>query len=152
MPLALAGGFFTAESPMAGIQTIRDSERRDPQQERSGTQRETQKFHLRLPWWSSGEESTLPVRRHWFNPWSRKIPHAEEQLNPCIPTTEPVLKSPGAATAGARAPKFCSTTREATLMRSPHSIAGNSSPARQNQRKPENNNEDPVQPKPINNK
>ena len=25
-----------------------------------------------------------------FDPWSRKIPHAMKQLNPCVPTTEPV--------------------------------------------------------------
>ena len=26
-----------------------------------------------------------------FNPWSGKIPHAAEQLSPCITTTEPAL-------------------------------------------------------------
>ena len=30
----------------------------------------------------------LPAR---FEPWSRKIPHAAEQLSPCTTATEPVL-------------------------------------------------------------
>ena len=38
-------------------------------------------------------------RRLRFVPWSRKIPHAAEQLSPCPTTIEPVLSSPGAATA-----------------------------------------------------
>jgi len=41
----------------------------------------------------------LPCRGHWFNPWSRKIPHAREKLIQWAITTEPVLWSPGAATA-----------------------------------------------------
>ena len=36
-----------------------------------------------------------------FDPRSGKIPHAMEQLSPCSATTEPVLESPGAATAEA---------------------------------------------------
>ena len=30
-------------------------------------------------------------RRHWFGPWSGKIPHAKEQLNLWAATTEPTL-------------------------------------------------------------
>ena len=30
----------------------------------------------------------LPVQGHGFDPWSRKIPHAAEQLSPCATTTE----------------------------------------------------------------
>ena len=37
-------------------------------------------------------------RRHGFHPWSGKIPRAVEQLSPFARTTEPVLKSLGAAT------------------------------------------------------
>jgi len=44
-----------------------------------------------LPWWFSGKESTCQCRRHGFNPWSREIPHAMEQLSPCTTTVEPVL-------------------------------------------------------------
>ena len=32
-----------------------------------------------LPWWSSGKESACQCRGRGFNPWSRKIPHAEGQ-------------------------------------------------------------------------
>ena len=32
--------------------------------------------------WLSGKESTCPCRRHGFSPWSRKVLHAAEQLNP----------------------------------------------------------------------
>ena len=44
-----------------------------------------------LSWWPSGKESTCQGRRHEFEPWSRKIPHAVEQLSPCATTTESVL-------------------------------------------------------------
>ena len=44
-----------------------------------------------LPWWLSGKESTWQYRRQGFNPWSKKIPHAMEQLSPSTTTTEPVL-------------------------------------------------------------
>ena len=53
-------------------------------------------FPLRLPWWLSGNKSICQCRRHRFNPWSRKTPHAMKQLRLCTTTTEPVLKSPGA--------------------------------------------------------
>ena len=37
---------------------------------------------MRLPWWSSGWESTWQCRRHEFAPWSRKIAHPTERLSP----------------------------------------------------------------------
>ena len=43
------------------------------------------------PWWLSGKESTCQCRRHGFDPWSGKIPHASEQLSPCTTATEPML-------------------------------------------------------------
>ena len=55
----------------------------------------------RRPWWLRGEESAYSARRHPFNPWSEKTPHAWEQLSPCTPT-EPVLQSLGAATTEAQ--------------------------------------------------
>ena len=51
-----------------------------------------------LPWWLSGKESACQCRRHGFNPWSWKIPHAMEQQSLCATTIEPVLWSPRAAT------------------------------------------------------
>ena len=41
-----------------------------------------------LPWWLSGKKSACQCRRHGFDPWSRKIPHAAGQLGPCATTTE----------------------------------------------------------------
>ena len=41
-----------------------------------------------LPWWHSHWESACQCRGHGFEPWSRKIPHAAEQLSPCATTTE----------------------------------------------------------------
>ena len=41
-----------------------------------------------LPWWFSDLESACQCRGHGFEPWSRKIPHAAEQLSPCATTTE----------------------------------------------------------------
>ena len=34
-------------------------------------------------------------RRHGFEPWSGKIPHAAEPLSPCATTTEPVCHNDG---------------------------------------------------------
>ena len=44
-----------------------------------------------LPWWLSSKESTCQCRRHGFHPWSRKIPHATEQLSLYAKTIETVL-------------------------------------------------------------
>ena len=60
-----------------------------------------------LSQWLGGKESTCQWRRRRFDPWSGRIPHAAEQLNPCPTTIEPVLLSP------------CSATGEAAAMRSP---------------------------------
>ena len=45
-----------------------------------------------LPWWLSGKESFCQCRRHWFEPWSGKIPHAAEQLSPCTITLKSGLQ------------------------------------------------------------
>ena len=67
---------------------------------------------LGLPCWFSGKESTCQCRRCVFNPWSRKIPQAAEQLSQCTTTTEALTPwSP------------CSATGEATTTRSPHTTA-----------------------------
>ena len=42
-----------------------------------------------IPWWLSGRESSCRCRRHGFDPWSRKIPHASGQLSRCGTTPEP---------------------------------------------------------------
>ena len=56
---------------------------------------------LGLPWWLSGKESSCQRRRHGFDPWSGKIPHARGQLSLCAPTNEAVSRSLGAITTGA---------------------------------------------------
>ena len=43
---------------------------------------------LRLPCWLRSEESTCQCRKHRFDPWPKKIPHATKQLRPCATTTE----------------------------------------------------------------
>ena len=43
-----------------------------------------------LPRWCTGWESACQWRGHRFTPWSRKIPHAMEQLSRRATTTEPV--------------------------------------------------------------
>ena len=47
-----------------------------------------------FPWWLSGEESIFQCRRQSFIPWSGKIPHAAEQLNPCAILLKPVHPRP----------------------------------------------------------
>ena len=41
-----------------------------------------QKLTQGLPWWRSGWESACQCRGQGFEPWSGKIPHAAEQLDP----------------------------------------------------------------------
>ena len=77
--------------------------------------------------WLSGKEFTCRCRRHGFNPWSRKLPHAAEQLCLCTSTIEPVLQSPEATSTEPTHRSYwsphtwslCTPTREATAMRSP---------------------------------
>ena len=54
------------------------------------TNKQTNIF-LGLPWWLSGGEFTCQRRRHGYDPWSRRIPHATEQRSPSATTIEPVL-------------------------------------------------------------
>ena len=49
-----------------------------------------EKIKMGLPLWLSGKESTYQCRRHRFAAWTRKIPHAAEQLSPSTITIEPV--------------------------------------------------------------
>ena len=42
-----------------------------------------------LPWRSSVWKSACQCRGHEFDPWSRKTPHAAEQLSLCTTTTDP---------------------------------------------------------------
>ena len=86
------------------------------------------KYDTGIPWWLSGEKSTCQCQRHEFEPWSRKIPQAMEELSPCAKTIEPVLQSPGGRSTEpthhsieAHEPwSPCFATREATTVRNLH--------------------------------
>jgi len=67
---------------------------------------------LGLPWWPSSKEPACQCRRRMLNPWSRRIPHAVEQLSPCAATIEPVLQSLGTATTEATLPRTHAQQRE----------------------------------------
>ena len=47
-----------------------------------------------LPWWRSVWESACQCGGHGFEPWSGRIPHAEEQLGPWATTAEPARLEP----------------------------------------------------------
>ena len=72
------------------------------------------------PRWLSGKESTCQCRRHRFDPWSGRIPHAAGQLSPCATTTESLC--PRAHRPTPRKPErsraVCSAMRKATAVRS----------------------------------
>ena len=61
--------------------------------------------NMELPWWLSGKDSACQWKRHGFDPWPRKIPHATEQLSLCATTIEPVLLNPLSRTTEARCPR-----------------------------------------------
>ena len=61
---------------------------------------------LGLPWWS--KEFACRCRGHGFDPGSKKIPDAKEQLSPRVSTTEPHR----VATTEARAPRACASQQE----------------------------------------
>ena len=52
----------------------------------------TKRKPWRLPLWLSCGESARPCRRRGFDPWSRRIPDAEERLSPCATTVERTLE------------------------------------------------------------
>ena len=83
----------------------------------------------------SGKEPACQCRRHEFKPWSRKIPHAEEQLGPRATTVKHMLQRLGATTTEPTCPCATATevhmsqspsysTGEATAMRSPCTATG----------------------------
>ena len=44
-----------------------------------------------LPWWPVGKNPPASAGDNRFNPWSKKIPHATEQISPGTTATEPAL-------------------------------------------------------------
>ena len=90
----------------------------------------------RPPWWGriSGWESACQCKGHEFDTWSRKIPHASEQLSLCPTAPEPTLWRPPSRNYWARALQLLKlvflepvlATRDATTMRSPCTAAKSS--------------------------
>ena len=75
-----------------------------------------------LSWCLSGKEATCQYRRHVFDPWTGRIPHAKSL---CATTIEPLFWSPETTTTEARVLwSLCSAMREATAMRSPITATG----------------------------
>ena len=83
------------------------------------------------------KESTCHCREYGFNPWSRKILCALEQLNPCATSAEPCSR--------ARAPQ-----QEKPLQCEAHAPQWRVAPAHHNSRKPVQSN-DPAQLKKTKN-
>ena len=44
-----------------------------------------------LPWWFCGNESACQCRRQVFDPWSRRLPHAAEQLSLCVTSADRIF-------------------------------------------------------------
>ena len=72
-----------------------------------------------LPWWLSGKDSTCRWKRHDFDPWSEKIPHASEQqslcatiLSPRCGACEPKWLSPCAELLKPTCPRACAPQQE----------------------------------------
>ena len=84
--------------------------------------------------WLSGKESICQCRRHGFDPWSREIPHAEEQLSPYATTTESALWSLGATNTEAHTPRGRAPQQEKPLQWEAH--AQQQEKARTQQRRP----------------
>ena len=91
----------------------------------------------------SAKESPCQCRGH--KP-GRSIPHAMEQLSPCTTTPEPVLQSPHITITEACELR-AHATKEATIMRTPHTAAREQPPFTTTREKPTRSNKNPAQPK-----
>ena len=76
-------------------------ERRQDRKKKKGTERHAKEIFVHVtaclkkaatgpPWWPVGKNPPASAGDR-FNPWSRKILHATEQISPCTTTTEPAL-------------------------------------------------------------
>ena len=102
-----------------------------------------------LPWWLSGKESLSQCRRHRFDSWYRKIPHASEQLSPRTPQLLRLCS-------GAREPKHTESTHPGArappreeLGQEGHARYLDSSPCSPQLEKSPCSNQDPAQPKRV---
>ena len=71
----------------------------------------------------------LPANANGSIPGSRKIPHAVDQLNLCVTSTEPLLSSPQAATPEAHLPRAQAPQQEKPLQWEDHAPQQRVAPA-----------------------
>ena len=83
----------------------------------------------------------------WVQAWSRKIPHAVEQLSPCATTTEPVRLEPLSHNYWAHVPRARAPQQKKPPQWEARASQRRVAPARRNYRKPVHSYEDPTQPK-----
>ena len=103
----------------------------------AASRKDGQKENMGLPRRLSSKESACHCRRHGFNPWSRKIPHAEEQLSlvpQVLRAQKPGLLSPHTETTEACEPRACAPQQEKQLQED-LTPRGRAAPSRRNQRK-----------------
>ena len=93
------------------------------------------KIILGLSWWLSGKEHAYQCRRRGFDLWSKKIPHAVEQVNPCSTITESVFSSLGTTTTNPVLQllkpahhRACALKQEKPLQRKAHALQLESNP------------------------
>ena len=104
--------------------------------------------HMRASWRLSSKESTCQCRRHMFDPWAKKIPHAVEQLSPCATTIEPVLSRVRELQLWKpSSPRACALQQEKPPEWEAHTLQLESSPHSLQLEKSLHSNQDSVQPK-----
>ena len=82
-----------------------------------------------LCWWYSRWVSACQCRRHRFNPWSGKIPHAEEQLKPICYTYWTHTREPMSHSFWAWVPGTCVLQQEKPLQWEAHAWQRREAPA-----------------------
>ena len=105
----------------------------------------------RSPWWLSVQESTCQCRRHpdqeTPDPWSRKIPHAADQLSSWATTIESVLQSQGTKTTEAHASYSLCLGNKRGHIRGKSEHCNKSRPHSLQLEKSPSKNKNPAQPK-----
>ena len=74
---------------------------------------------LGLPWRLSSKEPACQCRRHRYDPWSGRTPHATEQRSPGATSTEPVLESLGAQLPKPAGPGACAPNKRSHCSEKP---------------------------------
>ena len=82
----------------------------------------------RLPWWLSGKESACQCRRHEFDPWSGKIPHATEQISLCAQLLSLCSRAQEPQLLKSECPGACALQQEKPPQREAHTPRLESSP------------------------